>query len=1495
MSSCSVDLTTEDPSEHNLCTILPTESLAQLNLSVDPRSPHGEEVTNQIEPHMEWNMDNLRCGESELSLQAELVRECVSENSNALFCDGVHNFRSTLPSWNKTQENESSTRESGDSDSTSISINHNSCVRKLGEDQSPVEQGFYEKENPMHFSSSDINPYVHQWQSDEWSRSNGKQYAFGSASDVASVQSNRNTYCNVMRCSSVDYGLNVQNSPFNSHLSSYANTRSISGTSSSGGDFHGEDCSPESTETGYPNSNNLNESSSQVSCDLSIATSLIKPHPVSSTKLENATLQVDEIVLLYTSQDKSSGKSTSEGTLKFTCDQETQTSDRIRHRKLPKHHRSFTETPAQMPVEQGTWASLQHLSINLSQLLHNTSELLGSICSNPDQNWDPSEKRKTDSCTQTAVDVAIQTEMLDYEIDNENQENQATTRKDKQRSPEVNVIVKVIGSDVNVSQEKTDITLTLQERQQNNSAKMTSMPDLNAHHGSFNSSRCSPSSSKDGNSFRASTPSLIDSQKLSLNSSPKYSPSSPAVSPIGLPSQPPIHSDHSHNTSVSCFGSHFTKMETSYPGLCWDTRIESPVQDPAVNAKLAILVDRASSPIQTFEAGAGNHRSRSKSFIGLQDRGTQIMQPSGDCQRKQRPASWYGFHKEQKEVNLTHLKSNDVVEHEQEENGAMLFVHANELSKFKLRTLSREAKLKSEARCQDRSNSSFVRSKATKSPKHFLKMPMVTNKPKYEWQCDVGNRERDAIQWVAQHGYAQMETESQLMFQEVEKPFTGNIDERKHVFCSASQAARQNTPQTLSEISAGTTSKSRRTFHRSASLSASTMFAQFGPLSENNPFGTESNEQKNTTLENFARNDSTCCNSGANCSPFMEIEMAMDSAPEDAQSIVLSECNTEVLLNENPSLICCSKSQVSGEATCRGPEDLPLHNKFCNWSGVFHSPPSMGSITSVTTSSDQTQTKDYVAHSASSKSKHCEERLKEIEKLRTERAQIMSGLHLNLNQHHLSVELTEAKLYYGLGETDTLLKLLQIGTADDLNTPIKQQLYDRHMKSIETFRKEREEKLQKFRRTRSLSPQKHLILCHPKECPQQELPSKRRDYLQKLRKDIVKNTRALPLIKSVVETPSEIEYLLRDYQKAREETKAEIARARDRLRERAEKEKCRLQNQISELLKEEERRKNMISRSSLCTGSNLSLSSNPTSGYSSSNTVSPDISSKELNKMNPAPCQMVSRGRKASRNSQLYSAQSLSSINIEAFLGTTKDHSVSAQPLNGSSPTASLGCLKYYQDLATRTTASFKAEIVVASINDLGNLLNGKAAAGWKYHSTEKGILMFYKKYASATKHGFMGVGVIEKPLHCVWCMVKDHSKRRLYDETIKTVQVHKQLGGGIQLVYLVNDTSVCYLNQPRDFCCISVETKEEQQYILAMQSIHEESMPWPVNDIVRGEILPSGWILQPDVQNGKEITKVIYMIQVDLGAPALPSRMLALVAKRQPLCIATLASFLSC
>jgi hypothetical protein len=53
------------------------------------------------------------------------------------------------------------------------------------------------------------------------------------------------------------------------------------------------------------------------------------------------------------------------------------------------------------------------------------------------------------------------------------------------------------------------------------------------------------------------------------------------------------------------------------------------------------------------------------------------------------------------------------------------------------------------------------------------------------------------------------------------------------------------------------------------------------------------------------------------------------------------------------------------------------------------------------------------------------------------------------------------------------------------------------------------------------------------------------------------------------------------------------------------------------------------------------------------------------------------------------------------------------------------------------------------------------------------------------------------------------------------------------------------------------------QLSVMAAQSVYDTSMPRPSRNMVRGEILPSAWILQPVTIEGKEITRVIFLAQV--------------------------------
>lgn len=167
---------------------------------------------------------------------------------------------------------------------------------------------------------------------------------------------------------------------------------------------------------------------------------------------------------------------------------------------------------------------------------------------------------------------------------------------------------------------------------------------------------------------------------------------------------------------------------------------------------------------------------------------------------------------------------------------------------------------------------------------------------------------------------------------------------------------------------------------------------------------------------------------------------------DDTVSLAPSECNTDDLVNVKP---------VTSMSPCRDhllvPEDLPMHNKFTNWSGIKRqrSKPS-NKLTLLPTNNGKNcgewDEMDSYGSNVESVARG-NRRAGEIERLRKEREHVMATVGLSRNPPPLTVELTEAKLHYRLGETDTLLKMLSPGSREELDAqisaPTKQQLYDR--------------------------------------------------------------------------------------------------------------------------------------------------------------------------------------------------------------------------------------------------------------------------------------------------------------------------------------------------------------------------------------------------------------------------------------------------------------------
>ncbi|KAI5102287.1 stAR-related lipid transfer protein 9, partial [Silurus meridionalis] len=1291
--------------------------------------------------------------------------------------DEKYNLPAKLFQIPSLQKNCESSHQLTGANSTKHILNENNHekAKSFEKDSIPNREPF------LHFSSSDINPFVHTRKKDRLLKTAYKNQPFGSAVNINSrLSSLKSSNSGITRCCSMDNGLNVQNSPFSSHLSTYAVQKGLSSTLSS----------TEDSKEHISTEPKLKESfHTPTICKEKILTASGSDSCNDTLELASGSGQVDEIVLVYSSDHEESQDSNQESR---KYDQGTQTVKCYEDlEKKTKHRRSSTQVPVSKPST--TWTSLQNMSEHLSELIVSTSDLLGNIqCMRTGEsslkNGTPlttfnkvSKIRSNKSCktvysTQTGTDVGIQTEDVACMKQNFLQSSQPI---EKPKSHEVSVIVKVIGSEL-CSIPKQDgaikpIKEPCESRQTFGTVK--SMPDLHP----------------------TGSPFFV---QFGGNSETENNPSLETVAPNQCCFNP-IKGDHKTSKSFAVCAQRKCHSQTS----ARDNQKHQQIKPKNNLDERVLLIDRASSPILTVDVSRLTKR-RIKS-------GT-IQTPTEALSQLVRNTA------ESKPVYTSNPQS-----HYQTENKSGISVSLENLSIHSCTNLGAPDACSTEV-----SSSRYIQNERKKHPN------------------GVQSRVSSQAIWCS--------------------PWNYNND---------SSSVKNGQPADLNQNR----------------LQSSTPINQSHIASRQN-------------YKHRIYKDVSCCRD--------PIKDTLQYQDEDSVSLVPSDCNTDILLSINP---LSETSPLQEDFWI--PENLPMHNKFNNWSGISQQPPARLTNENNTAVAKSPDIKTHNPHLCSVESKSfryrhktevlesADTRSKEIEKLRKEREQVLASTQLDLSPHLLSVELKEAKLHYGLEKTDTLLKMLKSSSRADSTVSTKQQLYDRHRRSIDGLRKEREDRLQTSRRARSLSPSKHPN--PPDHTTEQsrktvDSPSRQREYLQHLRKEVVEMSRVPDPPRRDGQYPTDIELLLRDYGRAREEAMTEIARARVRLRERMEQEKRRLEQQaLAQCVKDHLRLCTRVSNSTLCTGSNLSLSSGPTSGYNSSNAallkdgISPSI---QINGVSERDSKGMSR-------TPMISPQTLKAprawLSAQDICMESSSYSPRYKLHSSSSPSSPPGRQRTcsfsspssisvsYQNTADCTLTSAISEVHLASGGNLRNLLAGSADAGWRHQGLENGVQTFHRPSSRPSAHGFLGAMELERPKASLWSLIRDHSKIHLYNKSLKSAWTHV-LNDTTQLVYLLTDPSNCHMKQPRDFCCLSTESKREDTWVLAMQSVFEESLPRPSADTVRGEMFPSAWILQRSQLQGRETVIVIYLLQVDLGTPTLPQRLLNVVARKQAAVISDLDSFLS-
>ncbi|XP_038072113.1 uncharacterized protein LOC119740771 isoform X2 [Patiria miniata] len=215
--------------------------------------------------------------------------------------------------------------------------------------------------------------------------------------------------------------------------------------------------------------------------------------------------------------------------------------------------------------------------------------------------------------------------------------------------------------------------------------------------------------------------------------------------------------------------------------------------------------------------------------------------------------------------------------------------------------------------------------------------------------------------------------------------------------------------------------------------------------------------------------------------------------------------------------------------------------------------------------------------------------------------------------------------------------------------------------------------------------------------------------------------------------------------------------------------------------------------------------------------------------------------------------------------------------------------------LANQCTAELlKQSNQVAAINVNTSVVEQKTqTGGWFFHSVCKEVVIMQKNPVQGKYHCFLGKGVIRAPPEEVFKAVKNPRTRFIYDNMLKKMDIIKELNDKVQIVYAVHEVPQLLRKESRDFCLLQTSKTEGSSHIVAFTSANVAECP-PSDTIPRSHVLPSGWIIEPRLDDrGSRLSMVTYIVQVSIGGKSVPASFVNFLSKRVPLSVAYLRLFI--
>lgn len=217
-----------------------------------------------------------------------------------------------------------------------------------------------------------------------------------------------------------------------------------------------------------------------------------------------------------------------------------------------------------------------------------------------------------------------------------------------------------------------------------------------------------------------------------------------------------------------------------------------------------------------------------------------------------------------------------------------------------------------------------------------------------------------------------------------------------------------------------------------------------------------------------------------------------------------------------------------------------------------------------------------------------------------------------------------------------------------------------------------------------------------------------------------------------------------------------------------------------------------------------------------------------------------------------------------------------------------------YKTKGNLCVSNLLVEVIKASVIEVHSPpeVQKSASGGWVFERQYKDITVYNKEcpIGNLFAISYLSKAIIPMSPNHVWSALRSPLSRYMYDETIKKITVLQDFPNGQKILHTFHESTTLLKKDAQDFCLLHTERKEDSKLIVAIQSIEYENCPL-MEDVIRGMLLPSGWIIEP-YGNDENCCVVSYLIQILSSSP--DNLVLAEIVNTHPQCIINLSNYLS-